>query len=119
MTTLRDVIAGIEVAPEDFAEYQRYVPRFIEEARTGKDWSEWDADVFHKFFEVKDNFLSTFTMYIPGAERQEIKRNWGRFAGLFKELALNQEEPRWDIYQRSMTYSSSTRRNIGFRGRDD
>lgn len=99
MNTLRDIIAKIEVTSADIAEYQRYVPRFLEAARSGKDWSQWDPEVFKKFFEDKDNFLSPFTMYIPSSERQEIKRNWGRFAELFKELALNQEEPRWDIYQ--------------------
>lgn len=121
MTTLKDVIARIEVGPADFAEYQRYVPRIIEEAKTGKHWSEWDADVFNTFFVNNNNFLSTFTLYIPRNEQAIIKRNWGPFAEAFRELAISQDEPRWDLYKRvehlvrqhtSKNWTKGTRRLI-------
>ena len=81
--------------------YQRFVPKFISEAKTKSNWQDWDKDVFFEFFErSNDQCVSSLQQgYFTKEEQQNIKSNWNDIAPLLKNLAENQEEPQWEMYQ--------------------
>jgi len=81
--------------------YQRFVPKFINEAKTKTDWLDWDKDVFFEFFErSNDQCVSSLQQgYFTKEEQQNIKLHWNEIAPLLKNLAENQEEPQWKMYQ--------------------
>lgn len=81
--------------------YKRFVPKFINEAKTKNNWQDWDKDVFFEFFEhSNDQCVSSLQQgYFTKEEQQNIKSHWNEIAPLLKTLAENQEEPQWQTYQ--------------------
>ena len=81
--------------------YKRFVPQFINEAKTKNNWQDWDKDIFYEFFERSSGqcVSSLQQGYFTKEEQQNIKSHWHEIAPLFKILAENQEEPQWGVYQ--------------------
>lgn len=101
MQSLATLITSIKLNTDWLNVYKTNVPRFIEEAKTGKDWQQWDQDVFHKFFEKASNqcICSLKGRYFYNNEKDKIKAHWRSLAPLLKQLADNQDTPNYDCYQ--------------------
>lgn len=80
--------------------YKRFVPLFIQEARTKTRWEDWDKDVFEEFFERPNNqcVSSLQQGYFSREERGRLKNNWDEIYPLLKEIADNQDVPQWSVY---------------------
>ena len=86
---------------DDWAQsYKRFVPLFIQEAKTQKRWENWDKDVFGEFFErSKNQCISSLQQgYFSRGERAELKKHWDEISPLLKEIADSQEIPQWSAY---------------------
>jgi 5-methylcytosine-specific restriction protein B len=81
--------------------YREFVPQFIDEAKTKKNWQEWDKDIFFEFFECSnDQCVSSLRQgYFTREEQEKIKSNWNQIAPLLKIIAENQDSPDWKTYQ--------------------
>ncbi len=81
--------------------YKKYVPNFIEEAKTKVSWQDWDKDVFSEFFErSNDQCVSSLRQgYFTKEEQDRIKLNWNEIYALLKIIAENQENPQWEVYK--------------------
>lgn len=98
--TFEDVTAQLEVWEKWRNSYNHFVPKFIEEAKTGKNWNEWNKDVFYEFFERSNNqcVSSLKQGYFTNKEKENIKANWDKLAPMLQTVALNQEKPLFDVY---------------------
>lgn len=103
--TLKDIINRIDIWDEWLNSYKNFVPKFISEAKSGKDWSEWDKKIFYEFFERSaDQCVSSLKQgYFTNEEKSKLKQNWKELSPLFKELANNQTEPNWECYNKIKT----------------
>lgn len=114
--TLKDVINRIDIWDEWLNSYKNFVPKFISEAKSDKDWSQWDKKVFYEFFERSaDQCVSSLKQgYFTNEEKRKLKQNWNELSPLLKELANNQTEPNWGCYNKIKTiirnYTSQDRR---------
>jgi len=100
--SLRQYCDEIDVDDGWLESYQRFVPKFINETKTKKDWQDWDKDVFYEFFDrVNAQCISSLPPfgYFTKEEKQNIKSHWSEIALLLKIIAENQEEPQWEVYQ--------------------
>lgn len=80
--------------------YNHFVPLFIEEAKTKAGWEEWDESVFSEYFERSGGqcVSSLQQGYFTNAEKEEIKKDWGRVGPLLKRIAEQQDEPDFEGY---------------------
>lgn len=80
--------------------YNNYVPKFIEEAATGKIWKEWDKDVFNEFFERGNEqcVASLKQGYFTNKEKEHIKEHWQELAPFLQRLAQSQVKPNFELY---------------------
>lgn len=97
---LKDLIGQIEVWEDWRNSYQKFVPLFIKEAATGKNWNQWDQDIFYEFFEkAREQCIASMQQgYFSNEEKDKIKENWHELAPLLKILAQDQDYPYFDIY---------------------
>lgn len=89
------LIKGIKPWQGRLEAYQKYVPQFIEEAKRGKNWDEWDAGLFYEFFEKRgDQCIASLRQGAFEYEEQaRIKENWHELAPLLQALAYSQDKP--------------------------
>jgi 5-methylcytosine-specific restriction protein B len=94
------IIDGIDIWTGWRNEYQKFVPQFIEEAKQGKNWDQWNKNVFFEYFEKsRDQCVSSLQQgYFSNVEKQRIKEHWQELAPLLKIIADYQDEPQWDVY---------------------
>lgn len=96
--------------------YKKYVPNFIEEAKTKVSWQDWDKGVFSEFFErSNDQCVSSLRQgYFTKEEQDRIKLNWNEIYIFLKIIAENQENPQWEVYKELKTkirqYTSQDRK---------
>lgn len=97
---LKNIVDQIGIWDGWLSSYNKFVPQFIEEAKAKVDWKDWDKDVFFEFFERSaDQCVSSLKQgYFTDAEKAKIKENWSSIAMILKQIADNQETPKWDIY---------------------
>jgi 5-methylcytosine-specific restriction protein B len=97
---LKDIIDRIEISTEWRDNYAEFVPKFIIEASTKHDWTDWDQEVFSEYFEKsKDQCVSSLQQgYFSHSERKDIKDNWNRLSPLLKKIAESQDIPLYEIY---------------------
>jgi len=97
---LGDILSKIDVWQDWKNNYKKFVPRFIEEAKTKQNWTDWDKNVFYEFFERSNGqcVSSLQQGYFTKAEQQKIKNNWGEIAPYLKKIAESQSEPLFDLY---------------------
>ncbi|MDF2433158.1 MAG: 5-methylcytosine-specific restriction enzyme [Mucilaginibacter sp.] len=97
---LSEVISTIDVWQSWKNSYKKFVPQFIEEAKTKQNWAEWDNAVFHEYFERSNGqcVSSLQQGYFTKAEQNKIKSNWRQIAPYLKQIAESQSEPLFDVY---------------------
>lgn len=100
--TLLEFCDEIEIWQTWLDNYKKYVPQFIQEAKTGKNWQDWDKSVFDEFFErSSDQCVASLKQgYFTNAEKTIIKENWPTIAPILKKIADNQDTPDWDAYSK-------------------
>ena len=112
----KEVINQLDIWDNWRKSYNKYVPQFIEEARKGENWETWNKDVFYEFFtKGGDQCVASLKQgYFTNQEKQLIKDNWDKIAPLLKQIADNQEEPQYGIYNQLkktlQTYTSLDRK---------
>src|SRR5690606_4295943 len=99
---LKDLITQIEIWEDWRKSYERFVPLFIEEASTGKDWKDWNQEIFYEFFEkARDQCIASMQQgYFSNDEKEKIKKNWHELAPLLQILAQDQNYPYFDVYKK-------------------
>ena len=99
---LQDIISKIDLRQEWHDNYCRFVPLFIESARSCKNWKDWNKNLFHEFFEQGgDQCVSSLKQgYFTKEEQIKIKEDWSELAPMLKTIAESQDEPLWDIYNK-------------------
>jgi 5-methylcytosine-specific restriction protein B len=97
---LKTIIDQIALSDDWLSSYNKFVPLFIEEAKTNEDWKDWDKNIFYEFFERSaDQCVSSLKQgYFTDVEKAKIKENWKSISMILKQIADNQETPQWDIY---------------------
>ncbi|PTT33671.1 hypothetical protein DBR28_14390 [Chryseobacterium sp. HMWF028] len=95
-----ELIDKLETWEEWQKSYIHHVPQFIQEAATGKNWEDWDKEIFYEFFmRSADQCVSSLRQgYFTNSEKDLIKQNWPELSVLLKNIALNQEQPLFDTY---------------------
>lgn len=95
--SLKELINQIE--PLDLTLYKKYTQQYIEEALKGKNWNEWNPDVFQDYFEKANNSVAYLGQGVMRPHEKEIiKKNWMKLAPHLKVIASNQDKPLWDEY---------------------
>lgn len=99
---LQDIVSKIDLWQGWHDNYCRFVPLFIESARSCENWQDWDKNLFHEFFERGgDQCVSSLKQgYFTKEEQIKIKENWSELAPMLKAIAESQDEPLWDIYNK-------------------
>lgn len=97
----RDILSQIDVWEEWRDNYKKYVPLFINEAKTKTDWKDWDNDIFRMFFLQRGGHCvaSLQQGYFTKNEISNIKEHWRDLSPMLKILAENQNEPQWETYK--------------------
>lgn len=90
---LHEIIQSIIVWKDWINSYKKYVPQFIEEAKTKTNWEDWDKDVFREYFEQsRDQCVSSLQQgYYTNIEKEAIKKNWSELSVLLKKIAYQQD----------------------------
>ncbi len=98
--TFTELIDKIEMWEPWKEEYNRFVPQFVAEASTGKNWDNWNDELFYEFFmRSADQCVSSLRQgYFTHAEKDLIKRNWPELSALLQKIALSQEQPLFETY---------------------
>ncbi|MFK8297629.1 AAA family ATPase [Capnocytophaga cynodegmi] len=99
---MEKIIKGLEIWENWKEDYKKFVPRFIEEAKTKSRWQDWDKDVFYEYFErSKGQCVSSLKQgYFSNEEKEEIKQNWEtEIAPILKKIAESQETLRINLYR--------------------
>ncbi|MCC3214844.1 AAA family ATPase [Chryseobacterium sp. X308] len=98
--TFTELIDEIEIWEPWKVEYNRFVPQFVAEASTGKNWEDWNNELFYEFFmRSADQCVSSLRQgYFTHAEKDLIKRNWPELSALLQKIALSQEQPLFETY---------------------
>jgi MoxR-like ATPase len=98
--TLKEIVSQISPNRDWQNSYMRHVNAFIDSAIKYDNWQDWDKDVFYEFFERSaDQCVSSLKQgYFTKDEQAIIKDNWVSLSPLLKELAENQDEPNWPLY---------------------
>lgn len=83
--------------------YNKFVPKFIEEAKNNLNYIDWDKDVFTEFFEKGGQSQCVASLkqgYFTNQEKELIKKNWATIAPSLKLIAENQDTPLFNEYDK-------------------
>ncbi|WP_312422272.1 AAA family ATPase [Epilithonimonas sp.] len=97
----QEIIDNIDVWYNWIDQYKKFVPKFIEEAKTKANYSDWDKSIFNEFFEKnRDQCVSSLQQgYYTHNEKQLIKENWLEIAPYLKKIAENQNTLDLETYK--------------------
>lgn len=101
--------------------YNKFIPQFIEEAKSKLSYKDWNQEVFKEFFERSSGqcVSSLKQGYFTNDEKNKIKENWNEISPLLKQIAESQEAPLWDVYQQIQStirkYTESNRKAATYR----
>ncbi|WP_294313088.1 AAA family ATPase [uncultured Chryseobacterium sp.] len=100
MKTLQEIANEIDVWEGWRDHYGDFVPVFIEEAKKGNNWKDWNQDIFFEYFEKSgDQCVSSLKLgYFTVEEQEKIKGNWLEIAPLLQKIAYSQNEPLFEVY---------------------
>lgn len=99
---LIEIIDKIEVWENWKSDYNKWIPKYIEEAKTGKDLSQWDEETKNTFLSYYNGVSSNKQGCFSQDDKQEIAEHWGELAPHFASLAKHQipeEEPKYNEYK--------------------
>ncbi|WP_286897627.1 MULTISPECIES: AAA family ATPase [Sphingobacterium] len=87
--SLKEYLNDIDVWHTWRDNYKNFVPKFVEEAKRGLDWSEWDNNIFYEFFERSNGqcVSSLRQGYFTSEEKLSIKNNWNELSPILKLIA--------------------------------
>ena len=73
---------------------------FIEEAKKGGNWTEWNKDTFEQYFEKNCNCVAKLGKgQMNNSEKDAVKGHWMDLAPHLKAIADSQDVPLWDEYK--------------------
>jgi len=100
--SLKEYLNDIDVWYTWRDNYRNFVPKFVEEAKKGLDYSEWNRDIFYEFFErSNDQCVSSLRQgYFNSEEKVSIKNNWGEISPILKTIAEASDVAPFDDYEK-------------------
>ena len=105
---LKDIISKITINKEWHERYCKLVPQFIESAKSCRDWTDWEKDLFYEFFEREDGHCvsSLRQGYFTSEEKFKIKENWKDLAPILKEIAEHPKSHSTFLYDKVHSFIS-------------
>lgn len=98
--SLRDLINGIEIPMDGGLSYKNDTAQFIEEAKKGENWTQWDEKVFEQYFEKNLNCVAKLgNGQMNLKEKTVVKEHWMDLAPHLKAIADSQDVPLWNEYK--------------------
>lgn len=97
---LKEYLKHIDVWEDWKNNYKEFVPKFIEEASKGLNYTSWTEEIFKEFFE-KSNQQCVSSLkqgYFTSEEKMLIKKNWYEISPLLKDIAESQHSPSFAKY---------------------
>lgn len=97
---LQNIVSKIDIWQEWHDSYCYFVPKFLESAKSCKNWQDWDKGLFYEFFERGGGqcISSLQQGYFTREEQVKIKNDWNELAPMLKTIAESQDTPLWDVY---------------------
>lgn len=102
MDKIKKIISQIQIWKDWKESYKKFVPRFIDEAKTKSRWQDWDKDIFYEYFERSEGqcVSSLKQGYFSNQEKEKIKQNWEiEIAPILKKIAESQETLWINLYR--------------------
>ena len=98
--SLKELVDSLKVSDNHNLRYKIDTTRFIEEAKTGRNWTQWDKDVFEQYFEKGLNCIAKLgNGQMSTAEKKSVKDHWMELAPHLKTIADSQDVPLWSEYK--------------------
>lgn len=99
---LKTLISQVPPNPEWVDEYEKWVPRFIEEASKGHTSPDaWPEGLFEEYVTSGRNCISRLGQGVfIGEEIQKLKSRWGELAPLLQQVARQQDRLDVELYDR-------------------
>ena len=95
----RELINGIDTPKDGGLNYRNETQQFIEEAKKGRNWTQWDKKVFEQYFERNLNCVAKLGKgQMNKAEKAAVKDHWMELAPHLKAIAESQDVPLWNEY---------------------
>jgi len=74
-----------------YLNYKKWVPQFINEAKTKVSWADWDKEVFNQYLPETKNCVSSLQQKnFSNQDVEKIKSIWPQLSPLLKKLAIEQ-----------------------------
>ena len=98
--SLKELIDSLKGSDNYNQRYRYYTARFIEEAKKGINWTQWDKDVFEQYFEKGLNCIAKLgNGQMSTAEKMSVKEHWMELAPHLKAIADSQDVSLWSEYE--------------------
>lgn len=98
--SLKELIDGLHVSDDSHQIFRHDTNEFIEEAKKGLNWTQWNKVVFERYFEKKENYIANLgNGQMSKAEKAIVKEHWMELAPHLKAIAESQDIPLWDEYE--------------------
>lgn len=98
--SLKELIDSLKDSDNYNQRYRYDTARFIEEAKKGKNWTQWDKEVFEQYFEKGLNCIAKLgNGQMSTAEKMSVKEHWMELAPHLKNIADSQDVPLWSEYE--------------------
>ena len=98
--SLKELIDSLKDSDNYNQRYRYDTARFIEEAKKGKNWMQWDKEVFEQYFEKGLNCIAKLgNGQMSTAEKMSVKEHWMELAPHLKNIADSQDVPLWSEYE--------------------
>lgn len=98
--SLKDLINEIGTPIDGGQRFRKDTTQFIEEAKKGGNWTQWNSKVFEQYFEKNINCVAKLgNGQMSHAEKAVVKEHWMELAPHLKAIAESQDVPLWDEYR--------------------
>lgn len=98
--SLIDLINELKETAIVWQKQKNYTSKFIEEAKKGKNWTQWDKNVFEEYFEKSKNCIAYLgNGQMSNADKRAVKDHWIELAPHLKAIAGSQDIPLWNEYE--------------------
>lgn len=98
--SLKELIEGLMVYEDPGQRFATDTSKFIESATSGKNWTEWNKEVFEQYFENNCNCIAKLGKgQMNKAEQKSVKEHWMELVPHLKAIAECQDVPLWNEYE--------------------
>ncbi len=98
--SLKELINEIDTPIDGGLRYKNDIAHFIEEAKKGGNWTQWDDKVFEQYFEKNLNVVAKLgNGQMSRKEKASVKEHWMELAPHLKAIAESQVVPLWNEYK--------------------